>query len=100
MYFRDTEIRNAVIGDFSPLLIRQDSGRLWENYIVSERVKRSHNAYGGKGFYFWKTYDKQEIDLIEEHVNTPEAFEIKGGKKRRTHPPPFKRHTPERHSTP
>ena len=100
-YFYDMSIRNAVIGGFSPLAIRQDNGRLWESYyIASERVKRSHNAYDGKHFYFWKTYDRQEIDPIEEHGNTLEAFGIKGGRKRRTPPPPSGRHIPKRHSTP
>lgn len=76
-YFYDNGIRNAVIGQFQPLALRQDTGALWENYILSERLKwnayRGHSAHS----YFWRTYDKQEIDLIETHGNTLNAFEIK-----------------------
>jgi predicted AAA+ superfamily ATPase len=80
-YFADTGIRNAVIGDFRPLALRQDTGALWENYLISERMKQNSNNGLNKEFYFWRTYGNQEIDLIEETPDTLQAFEIKWGDK-------------------
>ena len=80
-YFYDNGIRNAVIGAFSPLSIRQDVGALWENYLIGERRKTNFNEGLHKGFYFWRTYDKQEIDLIEEDEQHMAAFELKTGTK-------------------
>lgn len=80
-YFHDNGIRNAIIGDFKPVEIRQDTGILWENYIISERVKLCANHKSGKEFYFWRTYDQQEIDLLELDSNELQAYEIKSGDK-------------------
>lgn len=76
-YFYDNGIRNALINAFNPLAIRQDVGMLWENYIMAERVK--HNDYNERyvNSYFWRTYDQQEIDLIEDDGNNISAFEMK-----------------------
>ena len=76
-YFADNGIRNALINQFSPLALRQDNGQLWENYFVSERQKR--NAYHEEqvNSYYWRTYDQQEIDLIEEINGQLSAFECK-----------------------
>jgi hypothetical protein len=76
-YFYDNGIRNAIINNFSPLAVRQDVGMLWGNYILTERVK--HNDYTGyaPSSYFWRTYDQQEIDLIEEKDGQLAAFEMK-----------------------
>ncbi len=79
-YFYDTGIRNAVIGAFSPLSLRQDVGALWENYIISERRKAKLNHSLHKEFYFWRTYDQQEIDLIERQDERLTALEMKWGK--------------------
>lgn len=77
IYFYDNGVRNAILGDFKPLNLRQDSGALWENYIISERLK--HNAY--KNFYgksyFWRTVQQQEIDYIEDVDGTLHAYEFK-----------------------
>lgn len=78
-YFCDTGIRNAVIGNFNPLAIRQDVGALWENYVINERMKTDHNELSGKEFYFWRTYDRQEIDLVEERADHLTALEFKWG---------------------
>ena len=80
-YFYDNGIRNAIIGAFSPLAIRQDVGALWENYIIGERRKANFNEGLHKEFYFWRTYDKQEIDLIEESAESLTALEFKWGDK-------------------
>lgn len=76
-YFRDNGIRNAVISNFNSLELRDDTGRLWENYIISERLK--HKEYSGiqSSHYFWRTYNRQEIDYIEEENEKISAYEIK-----------------------
>lgn len=78
-YFVDNGIRNAVIQDFTPMALRKgnETGMLWENYLFMERVKR--NAYNkeSKSYFFWRTYDQQEIDLIEVKNKTIAAFEFK-----------------------
>ncbi|MBS7154218.1 MAG: ATP-binding protein [Sanguibacteroides justesenii] len=88
-YFYDNGIRNAIIGNFSPLAIRQDTGALWENYLIGERRKANFNEGQHKEFYFWRTYDKQEIDLIEEYSENLTALEIKWGNKIPTLPKIF-----------
>ncbi len=76
-YFYDNGIRNALIGDFSPLSIRSDTGALWENYLLAERVKKAGNEGETVDFYFWRTYDQQEIAMIEKQGNNLSAYEIK-----------------------
>lgn len=82
-YFQDTGVRNAVLRDFRPLSERPEAerGALWENYVISERMKRNLNHRLGLNFYFWRTYDKAEIDLIEEDGMRIDAYEIKAGVK-------------------
>lgn len=76
-YFADSGVRNALIKDFRLLPLRQDTGLLWENYVLSERVK--YNAYHFKlmNSYSWRTYDRQEIDLIEEADGHIKGWETK-----------------------
>jgi predicted AAA+ superfamily ATPase len=64
-YFYDNGIRNAIINDFRLLSLRNDQGILWENYGFSERIKKTNYEQQGAQYYFWRTYDQQEIDLIE-----------------------------------
>ncbi|MDT8389341.1 MAG: DUF4143 domain-containing protein [Lentisphaeria bacterium] len=75
-YFYDNGVRNALINNFNPLNLRADVGQLWENYILSERSKR--NLYCGRRIqsYFWRTYDQQEIDLVEEAGGRLMAYEM------------------------
>ncbi len=77
IYFYDNGVRNAVIGNYSDLINRTDIGALWENYLMSERVKK----LGYEGFYgyryFWRTTQQQEIDLLEEVDGQLYAFEFK-----------------------
>ena len=80
-YFYDNGIRNAVIGNFSPLALRQDTGALWESYLISERFKDMHNTASPRHLYFWRTYDRQEIDLVEESGAELAAYEFKWGGK-------------------
>ena len=94
-YFYDNGIRNAVIGNFSPLSIRQDVGALWENYLIGERIKANCNEGLGKEFYFWRTYDRQEIDLVEESSDALNALEFKWGNKEPDVPAIFKKTYPD-----
>jgi predicted AAA+ superfamily ATPase len=77
IYFMDNGIRNAVLGNFSPLPARTDKGALWENFLVSERVKYLGNNEMDVKSWFWRTTQQQEIDYIEEWDNKLYAFEFK-----------------------
>ena len=68
IYFYDTGIRNALINNLNPLNLRQDTGALWENYIISERIKFLKNSGMDRRSYFWRTLIKQEVDYIEEEA--------------------------------
>jgi predicted AAA+ superfamily ATPase len=77
IYFFDNGIRNAIIGNFKPLEMRQDKGALWENFLISERVKQlNYKKWAGR-YYFWRTYQQQEIDWIEEVEGDFFAYEFK-----------------------
>lgn len=76
-YFYDNGIRNGLINNFNPLGLRGDIGALWENYIVAERLKRNLCNRWLAESYFWRTYDRQEIDLVEECNGRLLAAEIK-----------------------
>ena len=76
-YFFDNGVRNALINNFNLLAARQDIGMLWENYVCTERIKRNAYTFNTLNSYFWRTYDQQEIDLIEEKNDAVEAFEFK-----------------------
>ena len=77
IYFADNGIRNALIADFRPLELRDDVGRLWENYLVSERFKRNEYSESYANSWFWRTQAGQEIDYIEERDGHLSAFEFK-----------------------
>ena len=77
VYFWDLGIRNALISNFNPLDLRQDIGALWENFLVAERLKRNHYEQHYANYYFWRTYQQQEIDLIEEYGGKLHAYEFK-----------------------
>jgi len=87
-YFLDNGIRNAVIMQFNSLSTRNDVGALWENFIVTERIKKK--SYEGRLIpgYFWRTYDQQEIDLIEEDGGRLHAYECKYSMTKKTPKPP------------
>ena len=77
IYFYDNGIRNAVIGNFNALNVRTDVGPLWENYIISERMKYLNYMESDCNRYFWRTAQQQEIDYIEECAGQLSAVEIK-----------------------
>jgi hypothetical protein len=76
-YFWDNGIRNTVISNFNSLNIRDDVGRLWENFCISERLKKNHYLNRYVNSYFWRTYDKKEIDYIEEDNGILNGYEFK-----------------------
>lgn len=85
-YFFDNGIRNALINNFNPLNLRDDVGKLWENFLMSERLKLLSNKREFVNRYFWRTYDQKEIDLIEEKGGKLYAYEFKY-KETKTKPP-------------
>lgn len=89
IYFVDNGVRNALLSHFAPLDMRNDCGMLWENLMVSERIKR--NAYNRSyaQLYFWRTHDQKEIDLIEDMDGRLTAFEFKWNERKKTVMPAF-----------
>ncbi len=77
IYFYDNGIRNAILSNFSDIELRPDKGALWENFLVSERIKflNNHQIYANR--YFWRTPQQQEIDYIEEKDGQISAYEFK-----------------------
>ncbi|WP_163409437.1 ATP-binding protein [Flavobacterium ajazii] len=82
-YFYDNGIRNAIIANFSRLDNRTDVGELWENYIASERVKFQNYTQKTISNYFWRTYDQQELDWLEEENGVLRGFEFKWNENRK-----------------
>ena len=82
IYFYDNGVRNSVISNFSPCDLRSDIGMIWENFLISERVK--NNAFHNRKakYYFWRTTQKQEVDFIEEIDGKFSAFEFKYNQKK------------------
>ncbi|OGU83510.1 MAG: ATPase [Ignavibacteria bacterium RIFOXYA2_FULL_35_9] len=76
-YFYDNGVRNAIVTNFNPISLREDKGLLWENYMMSERIKYHSYSETVCNRYFWRTYDKQEIDLVEEREGKLFAYEFK-----------------------
>ncbi|MBX3165249.1 MAG: ATP-binding protein [Bacteroidetes bacterium] len=81
IYFYDNGIRNAITGNYATLAMRQDTGALWENYLISERWKKLQYSgfYGHR--YFWRTTQQQEIDYLEEIDGAVKAYEFKWNSK-------------------
>jgi predicted AAA+ superfamily ATPase len=77
VYFFDTGIRNALINNFNPFRLRQDVGALWEDFLISERLKFNNNTAREANIYFWRTHQQQEIDYLEEAQGRLWGFEFK-----------------------
>lgn len=77
VYFWDNGIRNALINQFNPLALREDTGKLWENFMVSEIIKKDQYEETMATHYFWRTHQQQEIDLVSEQQGVIDAFEFK-----------------------
>lgn len=86
-YFLDNGIRNAVVSQFNALNSRNDLGQIWENFLITERLKkRSYKHIHGYS-YFWRTYEQREIDLVEERGGKLFPHEIKWSKKNKVYAP-------------
>ena len=77
IYFWDLGIRNAVIGNMAPLENRNDTGALWENFLIAERMKYNSYSNSFAQSYFWRTKDQSEIDYLEEEDGNLSAYEFK-----------------------
>lgn len=83
IYFYDNGIRNAIVGNYNALNSRTDIGALWENFLISERMKYLHYNEIDCERYFWRTTQQQEIDYIEDRAGKLFATEIKWNPKAR-----------------
>lgn len=83
-YFLDNGVRNAIIANFNSFNLRDDVGKLWENFIFTEMIKNGSykNRYANR--YFWRTWDQKEIDYIEERDGKLFAYEFKWNDKAKT----------------
>lgn len=82
-YFVDNGIRNAIANDFRLLSLRQDAGSLWENYLISERIKYNSYMQEHGQYFFWRNYNQQEVDLIELKQGVLHAYELKYNDKKK-----------------
>ena len=89
VYFYDLGIRNILIKNLNPLSIRNDSGFLWENFCIIERMKKNKYSNVFANYYFWRNFEKKEIDLIEERDGKLYAYEFKINKEESKVPPIF-----------
>ena len=83
IYFYDNGIRNALISNFSPIELRTDSGALWENFAISERIKFTSYSHLWCNRYFWRTHEQKEIDYVEDRDGQLSAFEFKYSPKKK-----------------
>ena len=91
-YFMDLGVRNALIGNFNPLDLRDDIGALWENYLILERMKKNEYRREWVNTHFWRTYDGEEIDLVEDKKGKLYGYEMKWSKKKVKPPPGWLKH--------
>lgn len=94
-YFLDNGIRNAVIANFNPIESRNDIGILWENYMISERLKYQEYKRFSSNNYFWRTYEQQEIDWVEERDGSLFGYEFKWKEKKVKIPTQWKNTYPD-----
>jgi hypothetical protein len=94
-YFYDVGIRNALINNFNPPGLRNDLGQLWENYIIYERLKFQEYRREYVNSFFWRTYQRQEIDLVEEKNGEIHGYEIKLSPKTLKTPSEWKKAYPD-----
>lgn len=99
IYFYDNGIRNAVIRNYAPLALRQDKGALWENFLISERLKYLQSRRMFSNQYFWRTHDRQEIDYIEDRDGMLYAYEFKWSEKAKSKFPAIFLNTYPQHFT-
>ncbi|MEM1243411.1 MAG: DUF4143 domain-containing protein [Pseudomonadota bacterium] len=94
-YFYDNGIRNAIIANFNELNLRSDIGALWENFLVMERLKKRNYRNLFANDFFWRTWDQQELDLVEEGGGKLSGYEFKWKQQKVTVPKDWKNSYPE-----
>lgn len=87
IYFYDLGVRNSLVENYNRMEIRNDAGALWENFCIVERMKSNAAARRSVNFYFWRTYDKKEIDYVEEGDGKITGFEFKWNSRKPYYPP-------------
>lgn len=97
IYFWDTGIRNALIQNFTSLSVRPDRGALWENFCIAERLKFLKTHRRSYNLYFWKSYQQQEIDYLEEYDGILHGYEIKWNEEKWKKPTDFLQTYPNSH---
>lgn len=95
IYFFDLGIRNSLIQQLQPIEVRNDIGALWENFLIIERYKFLQRESIRPNRYFWRTYDQQEVDYLEEMDGKLSGYEFKWKLKKRKTPPAFVQAYPE-----
>lgn len=83
-YFYDNGIRNTIINNFNRINFRNDVGGLWKNYLASERIKKQQYQKIKTNNYFWRTYDQQELDWLEEIGDNLTGYEFKWSETKKT----------------
>lgn len=94
-YFYDTGVRNALISNFNDLSHRDDVGALWENFMVIERLKTRSYKNIPANDYFWRTWDQNEVDFVEEHGGKLSGYEFKWKKQKVKEPKVWRKTYPE-----
>lgn len=87
IYFYDVGIRNAILGNFHDLSVRDDVGKLWENFFISERMKFLRYRGDVSVLHFWRSYDQQEVDLVEESALWLIGYECKWSETKKSKAP-------------
>lgn len=87
IYFYDNGIRNAIVQNYNPLELRNDVGALWENFLISERLKHNHYHQHYCNTYFWRTKQQQEVDFLEEYNGKIYGYEFKWNTKNKVSTP-------------
>lgn len=85
-YFYDNGVRNAIISNYNQLDLRDDVGKLWENFLVIERLKKQEYKQIHANNYFWRTWEQKEIDWVEEREGKLFGYEFKLAEKKKTAP--------------
>ena len=87
IYFYDNGVRNALISGFAQIENRMDTGALWENFVVAERMKYNEYYSHWCNTYFWRTQEQKEIDYLEEYNGQLHAYEFKYNPKKQVAAP-------------
>jgi len=95
IFFWDTGVRNAIINDLRDVSLRQDVGHLWENFFIAEKIKLAHTLGKDCKYYFWRTKNQQEVDLVEVCGKEINAYEIKWNERKARFSAKFKELYPQ-----